>query len=115
VEQPKGSFAGYVRNVTDKAVTLKFPLLRVGGKRTRMGDAEYARVRDDIRARYAVHYTHLLEPPAPAQEAVERAVEMAAPRQGVTAPAERTQELVAPDEPKPTNPAEPPKAKKWPM
>jgi hypothetical protein len=114
VEQPKGSFAGYVRNLTDKAVTLKFPLLRLGGKRTRMDDAEYARVRDDIRNRYAVHYTHLLEPPASAPPPSAPSVGKAAKDQDAGA-AERTEEVAAADEPKPDPPEGPPKRKKWPV
>jgi hypothetical protein len=111
VEQPKGSFAGYVRNLTDKAVTLKFPLLRLA-KRSRMDDAEYTSVLDDIRARYAVHYTHLLEPPASEPEPT---LQVGTQQQGITAPGERKQEVAAVDESKPTDPGGPPKPKKWPM
>jgi hypothetical protein len=80
-----------------------------------MDDAEYARVRDDIRARYAVHYTHLLEPPASAPEAVQPTAEVATPHQGAVAPAEGTKEVAAAEDPKPTEPTGPPKPKKWPM
>jgi hypothetical protein len=114
VEQPKGSFAGYVRNLTDKAITLKFPLLRLG-KRSRMDDGEYARVLNDIRTRYAVHYTHLLEPPPSALPPSKPPVGKAATDQDATAAAERTEEVAAAEEAKPDPPEGPPKRKKWPM
>ena len=50
-EQPKGSFAGYVRNTTKSAITLKFPYIRLE-KLPRMSAEEYASVLQTIRERY---------------------------------------------------------------
>jgi hypothetical protein len=58
-EQPKGSFAGYVRNTTKTAITLKFPFIQLD--RARMSNEKYAKVREKIRSNYAVHYTKLSE------------------------------------------------------
>jgi hypothetical protein len=68
-EQQKGSFAGYVRNLTTSAITLKFPLVRLEQERT--ADEEYAKIRDALRARYAFHYSQLSAPvpPRPAEPA----------------------------------------------
>jgi hypothetical protein len=55
-EQRKGSFAGYVRNTTKTALTLKFPFVQLD-----RGKEKYAKVRDRIRSNYAVHYTKLSE------------------------------------------------------
>src|SRR5205823_594403 len=52
-EQPKGSFAGYVRNTTKNAITLKFPFIRLDGL-PRMNEDQYEMVRDAIRERYGV-------------------------------------------------------------
>jgi hypothetical protein len=56
-EQPKSSFASYVRNTTKNALTLKFPFIKLG--RVRMSAVPYTKVRDEIRSRYATHYTKL--------------------------------------------------------
>jgi hypothetical protein len=61
-EQPKGSFAAYVRNTTKNAISLKFPLFQLGPE-NRMRAERYAKVLDAMRAKYAVHYTKLLAPP----------------------------------------------------
>ena len=55
-EQPKGSFAGYVRNTTRNAITLKFPYLRLEDM-PRMSDEEYATVIEGIRNRYGTSRT----------------------------------------------------------
>jgi hypothetical protein len=61
-EQPKGTFASYVRNTTKNAISLKFPFIPLDSVR-QMSRAEYAEVRDAMRAKYAVHYSKLLAPP----------------------------------------------------
>jgi hypothetical protein len=100
-EQPKGSFAAFVRNTTKNAVTLRFPFMRFG-TRLRMSDEQYEQVRADIRAKYAVHYMQLLAPPPPSPT-------------GGPAPAAQPEPI--PDEPeKPEEPAAgAKKPKKWPL
>jgi hypothetical protein len=56
-EQPKGSFAGFVRNTTVSALSLKFRLTRLD--RVRMSDTQYTTMLNNIRATYAVHYKEL--------------------------------------------------------
>jgi hypothetical protein len=60
-EQPKGSFAGFVRNETKAALSLKFRLIHLD--RVRMTDSQYGKMLSKIRAKYAVHYKDLLAPP----------------------------------------------------
>jgi hypothetical protein len=62
-EQPKGSFASYVRNTTKNAISLKFPFIQLGAG-NRMRSERYTKVLDAMRAKYAVHYTKLLAPPS---------------------------------------------------
>src|SRR6516225_1927635 len=62
VEQPKGSFAGFVRNETKAALSLKFRLIHLD--RVRMTDGQYGKMLSTIRAKYAVHYKDLLSPPS---------------------------------------------------
>jgi hypothetical protein len=50
-DQPKGSFAGYVRNTTRNAVTLRFPYLRLE-KMPRISAEDYRDVLQSIRNRY---------------------------------------------------------------
>ena len=61
-EQPKGSFAGFVRNETKAALSLKFRLMHLD--RVRMTDGQYGKMLSTIRAKYAVHYKDLLSPPS---------------------------------------------------
>jgi hypothetical protein len=98
-EQPKGSFAAFVRNTTKSAVTLKFPFMRFGS-RLRASAEQYEQVRADIRTKYAVHYMQLLAPPPPIAE-----------------PKRATQPEAKPEEPaKLEEPAaDPKKPKKWPL
>jgi hypothetical protein len=53
-EQPKGSFAGYVRNATKSAITLKFPYIRLEDL-PRMSAQEHAAVLQAIRDRYGAN------------------------------------------------------------
>jgi hypothetical protein len=104
-EQPKGSFAGYVRNTTKNALTLKFPFTRL--ECVRMSKEQYAKTLGNIRAKYAVHYKDLIAP--------SRSVAIAAPTSAQsTALVERPQ----PSPSKPTTPGQGPSKKKrakWPM
>jgi hypothetical protein len=58
--QPKGSFAAYVRGVTKSALPLNFPFGHMEAL-DRMTPAESDALRDAMRARYAVHYTELMQ------------------------------------------------------
>jgi hypothetical protein len=60
-EQSKGSFAGYVRNETKSAITLKFRLIHLD--RVRMTNAQYGKMLSKMRAAYAAHCKDLLSPP----------------------------------------------------
>jgi len=109
-EQPKGSFAAYVRNTTKNAISLKFPLIELGAGH-RMRPERYAKLLDAMRARYAVHYTKLLAPP-PARTAT--------PPLGRQSKRETLQSDIAamssePPPPKPGAPAKSKKRLKWPM
>lgn len=105
--QEKGSFAAYVRNMTASAISLKFPLLDLGN--ARMEPSQYARVRDLIRARYAVHHTKLQTPQTAREEKPAAASDASA-----AAPATqgRAQQNAKPDKPTPETP---PRRPKWPM
>ena len=60
--QTRGTFAAYVRNFADRAVSLKFP--NASFERLRpMPPADYARLQREQRERYAVPYTSLTAPP----------------------------------------------------
>lgn len=59
--QTKLSFAAYVRNLTANAVSLKIPLLELE-KMERMSPNEAAKLRDLIRAQYAVPFSKIVEP-----------------------------------------------------
>jgi hypothetical protein len=52
-EQPKGSFASFVRNTTKNAIALKFPLLP---NFKQMSEEQYAAVLAVNRAKYATHF-----------------------------------------------------------
>jgi hypothetical protein len=66
-EQPRGSFAAFIRNTTKDAITLKFPLLP---HLRQMNRTQYAAVLADNRAKYAVHYSEATSTPAsPAEPA----------------------------------------------
>ena len=53
MQQPKGTFAAFIRNFTKHAIALSLPLSDLN-KRARMTKAEYESVRADLRSRYAV-------------------------------------------------------------
>lgn len=57
-EQPRGSFAAYVRNTTKSAISLKFPRLP---RLKQMRDEEYAAVLAENRAKYSVHSAYAAE------------------------------------------------------
>ena len=56
--QPKGTFMASIRGVTKAALPLRFPFGRLENAE-QMTSAERARLRDAMRARYAVHHTEL--------------------------------------------------------
>jgi hypothetical protein len=57
-EQPKGHFAGFVRNYTDRATSLGVPLGYLESME-RMSDDDWLSVRDMMRDRYAVHHSEV--------------------------------------------------------
>ena len=66
-EQPRGSFAAFVRNTTKHAITLKFPLMP---RLKKMSKDRYAAVLAANRSKYAVHYLQVSAPiPLPEPEA----------------------------------------------
>ena len=78
-EQPRGSFAGFIRNTTKNAVTLKFPLMP---RLKRASTDQYAAILAANRAKYAVHYSQVSAlPPPPEPESG------AAPPASASAPA----------------------------
>ncbi|MCX7310214.1 MAG: ATP-binding protein [Alphaproteobacteria bacterium] len=95
-EQPKGSFAAYVKGSTKSAMTLKFPFLDFATTR-RMTSAEQQDIRNALRAKYATHISHLSSAP----------------------PQPPSPQPAAPANPPPTPPAEPDihpsKPAKWPL
>ena len=56
--QPKGSFAAHIRGVTPQALPLRFPFGYLEGKE-RMSGTERQILQEQMRKRYAVHYTEL--------------------------------------------------------
>jgi hypothetical protein len=54
-EQPRGSFAAFIRNTTKHAITLKFPLM---SRLKKMTSEQYAAMLSENRSKYAVHYLH---------------------------------------------------------
>jgi hypothetical protein len=109
-EQRKGSFAGYVRNTTKTAITLKFPFVQLD--RARMSKEKYAQVRDRIRSNYAVHYTKLseLKPAARTADGGARSRENV---QSVPSPDKRAQKT--PPKPGQPDPLSKKKGTKWPI
>ena len=110
-EQRKGSFAGYVRNTTKTALTLKFPFVQLD--RARMSKEKYAKVRDRIRSNYAVHYTKLSEL-TPAASRADGGVRSSEKVQSAPLPPGKRAPTTPP---KPTQPDAPSKKKgtKWPI
>lgn len=112
-EQPRGSFAAFVRNTTKNGISLKFPLLP---RFKQMSKEQYAAVLAANRAKYAVHYLQTANPPRDAGGAPPVAAPPA-PKAGD--PLVRSQESNLPGEPDPKRadelPIETPKKSKWPM
>lgn len=54
--QPKGSFATYVKGLTDAAVSLKVPLI---GRMPQMTERQFDELRHEQRMKYATHYSQL--------------------------------------------------------
>jgi hypothetical protein len=111
-EQPKGSFAGYVRNCTKTAVALKFPLTCLD--RSRMSSEQYAKMLHKIRAKYAVYYKVLQDflarpPVAPEEtETVVKRVPQKLPQNGVSEAKSGSPKAAQ-------TPTKPEKRAKWPM
>ena len=109
-EQPRGSFAAFVRNTTKNAISLKFPLLP---RYKRMPKEQYAAVLAANRARYAVRYTQTVNRPSEPSDA--SATPNTAETIGSTAPdLPRTDENPSVEKQEKKPPAEGPR-KKWPM
>lgn len=53
--QPKGHFAAFVRNFTDRAIALRIPFGRLEAM-ARMSEVEWQQVRDGVRTRYAAPF-----------------------------------------------------------
>jgi hypothetical protein len=81
-EQPKGSFAGFVRNETKSPLSLKFRLIHLD--RVRMSEAQYGKLLSDMRSKYAIHYKHLLSPPQTPAIGASPALEETAKRAAVS-------------------------------
>lgn len=109
-EQPRGSFAAFVRNTTKNAISLKFPLLP---RYKRMSKEQYAGVLAANRARYAVHYTETVNqpseprnyPPAPKTAETIQSSASDPPRTDENPPGEKQEEGQSSHGPR----------KKWPM
>jgi hypothetical protein len=56
--QRKGSFAAFIRNVTDRGLSLQFPFGYLE-QFPRATEAEFAKLRDRMRERYAVHHSEV--------------------------------------------------------
>lgn len=57
-EQKKGHFAAFVRNYTEHAVSIGVPFGQIEGM-PHMTEGQWQRVRDQMRARYAVHHSEV--------------------------------------------------------
>jgi hypothetical protein len=101
-EQPRGSFAGYVRNTTKSAISLKFPRLP---RLKQMPDTEYAAVLAANRTKYAVHSAYAVAAPAEKQVSTEQA---AIPEPSAEVPANTSAGGTAPEQ-------KAPKRAKWPL
>lgn len=64
-DQPKGSFAAYIRNTTKNAITLKFPLMP---RFKRLTKDQYQAVLSGNRAKYAAPLEDLIEPARAVEE-----------------------------------------------
>lgn len=82
--QPKGSFAAHVRGQTKSAVPLSFPFGSME-KLPRMDSAKRATLRQQMRDRYAVHYSQLVkgnDPVDPSPDTMTRPSPPPAPQTG---------------------------------
>jgi phage pi2 protein 07 len=61
-EQPRGSFAAFIRNTTKNAITLNFPLMPSFKEMTQ---EQYDSVLAANRAKYAIHYSQAIGAPIP--------------------------------------------------
>ena len=94
--QPKGSFAAHIRGVTPHALPLRFPFGYLESKE-RMTDDERQELQDQMRERYAVHYTDLQEK-EPVSELEERGSEIPAETTGAKPKKPKDDEGTAPGE-----------------
>jgi hypothetical protein len=79
-EQPRGSFAVFIRNTAKNAITLKFPLMP---RFNTMSREQYDAVLGANREKYAVHYLQAMGAPA-ASTSEAASLQPSAPK--VTAP-----------------------------
>ena len=116
-EQPRGSFAAFVRNTTKNAISLKFPLMP---RFKQMSKERYAAVLAANRAKYATHYQQTLNPPskpdgsppsAPALPNANDSVSRSSQSDQPSEPPKRGQQSKAVDD----EPIEKPKRSKWPL
>jgi hypothetical protein len=56
--QRKGSFAAFIRNVTDRGLSLKFPFVIVEDM-PRASEEDFIGLRQRLRSRYAIHYSEV--------------------------------------------------------
>lgn len=101
-EQPRGSFAAYVRNTTRNAISLKFPRMP---HLKQMPDEEYAGVLAANRAKYAVHAAYGIGPPPQNQDSREPAANSASVTEAQVK--KRSSESASEEKP--------PKRAKWPL
>jgi hypothetical protein len=114
-EQPKGSFAAFVRNTTKNAISLKFPLMPRFKQATK---EQYAAVLAGNRAKYATHYQQSSNPPSEAHAATPSAASTAPDSNASTRhPDPPSEPQAQTDDPKPRDDrsAEAPKRSKWPL
>lgn len=114
-EQPRGSFAAFVRNTTKSAISLKFPLMP---RFKQSSKEQYAAVLASNRAKYATHHQHASNPPSEMGGSTPTAAPTASdsnvsPRHPAPPPPPQMQT----NDPKPASdpPAEAPKRSKWPL
>jgi hypothetical protein len=110
-EQPKGTFAAFVRNTTKHAIALKFPLLQ---RYEQMSKEQYAAVLAANRAKYATHFQQTSAHSAEASSAPPSSSAANDPTLHPDAPHEPQTQANAP---KPTDDpsVERPKRSKWPL
>jgi hypothetical protein len=116
-EQPRGSFAAFVRNTTKNAISLKFPLMP---RFKPMSKEQYAAVLSANRAKYATHYQQALNPPskpdgspppAPALPIADDSVRRSSQSDQPSEPPKQGEQSKASDD----APLEKPKRSKWPL